>query len=225
MTDVTSPTATGLAPARQRLHDIMQATLADEAAHHDWYYHAVRPCAVPATWRPGQIVVGDCSKGVQMLAHWANAPDPMGNGFGPYGNSQTIWLKLQHLDHASLLEIGDIITFGSWGAEHAAMVLVPGDNPRLWSFGHQGAPNTYHLSADRRPAQFLRLPIVYVPTPADRLRARTGWFAWVAWRLGEGDWRHWGPHNAKVRPDVPAKIPNEWWARYLLFVANRRRGG
>lgn len=212
-----------LAPARQRLVELMDATLADEAAHHTWTYRAVRPVPVPAAWKPGQRVTGDCSKGVQMLAHWGRAPDPMQNGFGPYGNSQTICMRLQHLDRASELEPGDIVTFGAWGGEHAAMVKEAGTDPLLWSFGHQGAPNTYRLSQDGRVHQLLRLPVVYVPTPADRLRAQTGWFAWVAWRLGEGDWRHHAPADPAVRPSVPKTISPNWWLRYSQFLANRKR--
>lgn len=214
-----------LPPARKRLHDLMAATIADEAAHHDWTYQAVRPMAVPATWQPGQAVRGDCSKGVQYLCHWAGAPDPMGNGYSAYGNSQTIWLKLQHLALPAELAVGDVVTFGAWGSEHAAMVLEPGTDPKVWSFGHQGAPNSYRLSQDPRPQQYLRLPVVYVPTPADVLRARTGWFAWVAWRLGEGDWRHYGPRNPVVRPNVPKAVPAAWWLRLSQFLANRKNGG
>lgn len=216
---------TSLAPARARLVDLMHATVADEAAHHDWTYAAVRPMPVPASWHPGQQVRGDCSKGVQYLAHWAKAPDPMGNGFGPYGNSSTIWAHLQHLDTPSQLEPGDVVTFGEWGDEHAAMVAASGSDPELWGFGHQGAPSFTKLSWDHRPKQYLRLPVVYVPTPEDRLRARTGWFAWVAWKLGEGDWRHHGPANAKVRPNVPKRLALSWWKRYAQFIANRKKGG
>lgn len=203
----------------------MHATVVDEIAHRDWTYAAVRPMPVPASWKPGQRVRGDCSKGVQYLAHWAAAPDPMGNGYGPYGNSSTIWAHLQHLDTPQQLEPGDIVTFGQWGDEHAAMVYTAGSDPQLWGFGHQGAPSFSKLSWDRRPHQFLRLPIVYVPTADDRLRARTGWFAWVAWKLGEGDWRHHGPANPKVRPNVPKRITVSWWKRYAQFIANRKKGG
>lgn len=213
-----------LAPARGRLVALMKATLDDQAKNHDWTYRAVRPMPVPAKWSAGLRVTGDCSKGVQYLCHWAGAPDPMGNGFGPYGNSQTIWSHLQHADRPGELEPGDVVTFGAWGSEHAAMVLEPGDDPLLWSFGHQGAPNTYRLSLDRREHQLLRLPIKYVPTPQDRLRARTGWFAWVAWRLGEGDWRHHKPSAKNVRPNVPRLIPARWWVRYAQFLAARKRG-
>jgi len=214
-----------LPPARQKLKDLMNATLADERAHHDWTYAAVRPMPVPGSWRPGQAVRGDCSKGVVFLCRWAGVPDPMGQGYGPYGNSQTLWLKLQHLASAVELDVGDIVTFGQDGNDHAAMVLEPGTDPLLWSFGHQGAPNSYRLSADPRVKQFLRNPIpVYVPTRADRLRARTGWFAWMAWALGEGDWKGYGKANRKVRPDVTKRIPLSWWRRRARYLLNRKKG-
>lgn len=210
---------------RNQLEALMKATLADEVAHRDWTYEAIRPMPVPATWHPGQHVVGDCSKGVQYLCKWAGAPDPMHNNFGVYGNSQTLWLCLQHLDNPNQLQIGDIVTFGFHGDEHATMVLQPSDDPILWSFGHQGAPNTYHLSYDRRPSQYLGIPLpAYIPTPIEKLKAMTGWFAWVAWRLGEGDWKPYGKTNTKVRPNVPVLIPVEWWKALSQFLLNRKKG-
>lgn len=210
---------------RAELARLMRATLADQAEFHSWAYHAVRPMPVPATWHPVQFVRGDCSKGVQYLCRWAKAPDPMGSDYGPYGNSQTLWLKLRHLYGPGEMKVGDVVTFGRDGSEHAAMVLEPGSDPLLWSFGHQGAPNTYRLSQDRRPKQYLSLGLPdVVNTPGDNLRARTGWFAWVAWRLGEGDWSRYGKANANVRPNVPRVIPAGWWRRYLIFLRNRKRG-
>lgn len=210
---------------RVELERLMRATLADQAAYHDWRYRAVRPSRVPPMWHPGQYVEGDCSKGTQFLCRWGGAPDPMKNGFGDFGNSQTIWLKLHHVATASELEVGDIVTFGIDGGDHAAMVLEPGSDPLLWSFGHQGAPNTYRLSWDHRPRQFCKLPIIDPPpTHDDKLRAMTGFYSWVAWRLGEGPWRHKGVAVAAVRPAVPKLIPPDWWRRYTKFLLRRRRG-
>lgn len=203
----------------------MAATVADEAAKHDWTYRPVRPLPVPPSWKPGQAVVGDCSWGVKMLCRWAGAPDPMKSDYDGYGNSQTLWLRLQRLDSPSELLIGDVVTFGRDGSEHATMVYETGENPLLWSFGHQGAPDFYRLSADGRPAQYLRNPLpAYVPTQGDRLRAMTGWFAWVAWKLGEGDFKDSGAANPAVRPNVPKLIPAAWWLRYAKFLAARKRG-
>jgi len=210
---------------RARMHEIMQKTLADEQKNHTWTYRAVRPLATPPRWQPGTRIVGDCSKGAQWIAFWAGAPDPMGNNFGPYGNSETMCAHLDHLAHATQLKVGDYVTFGARGSEHAAVVYEAGADPLLWSFGHQGAPNTYRLSQDRRPRQFLHNPVPdYVPTPQDKLRARKGYFAWLAWTLGEGAWRSYGPSKATVRPNVPRLVPPVWWKRRLQFLAGRKRG-
>jgi hypothetical protein len=207
---------------RAELSRLMKATLPD---HAHWTYRAVRPLSVPVTWSKGQHVVADCSKAVQYLCRWAGAPDPMDSGWDKYGNSQTLWLRLQHLDHPSELEVGDIVTFGHNGEEHAAMVLETGDDPLLWSFGHQGAPNTYRLSQDHRPKQFLRNPIPhYAPTDPAKLRAKTGYFSWVAWKLGEGDWKKYSSANKNVRPNVPKRIPLSWWKRYAQFLLGRKKG-
>lgn len=61
---------------------------------------------------------------------------------------------------------------------------------------------------------------------ADELRKRTGFYSWVAWRLGEGDWKPYGPLNAKVRPAVPANIVLRrptWFPRLSAFLAARSR--
>jgi hypothetical protein len=211
---------------RTSLVAYMRATLADENQHGTWSYAAVRPLYVPHVWTPGQRVRSDCSKGVQYVCRWAGAPDPMGNGYGPYGNSQTICMHLHHLDHPSELQAGDPVTFGRWGEEHAAIVLEPGRDPLLWSDGHQGAPNTYRLSWDSRTHQLRKLmpdDPKAPPTAADKLRARTDWFSWVAWKLGEGAWQHYGPANKIVRPNVPTVISTQWWARYVLFIAARNK--
>ena len=205
----------------------MMATLQEQASHRNWFYTEARPRFVPPdpTTHSDEDTYGDCSKGTQYIAKWSGAPDPMGMGFGPYGNSQSIWAHLHHASSAADLKVGDCITFGIDGDQHATMVLEAGSDPLLWSFGHQGAPNTYRLSQDGRPAQFCMMPIApYKPSPADKLRAETGYWAWVAWRLGEGDWKHYGKKNQFVRPNVPRWIPSNWWKRYAKFIKNRKKG-
>lgn len=210
---------------RTKIAALMRATVADEQAHGDWTYRAVRPMWVPPSWKPGQHVEGDCSKGVQYLNRWVGLPDPMGEGYGPYGNSQTLWARLQHLDRPSELQVGDAVTFGRDGEDHAARVLEAGPDPLLWGFGHQGAPSLSRLSADHRPAQYLRVPMPeYIPTAADRLRAKTGWFAWMNWKAGSGDWKGHGKANGNVRPAVPKVIPASWWVRRTKFLARRKKG-
>jgi hypothetical protein len=206
----------------------MVATIADEKTSHTWTYHAIRPCPVPPRWIEGQKVWGDCSKGVQMLVYWASGGDPlldpMGNAYASWGNSTTICAHLQHLATPAQLDVGDIVTFGRNGDEHAAMVLEPGKDPLLWSFGHPGAPNAYRLSQDRREHQLLRLPAPkYVPAKAAKLRAKTGYWAWLQWRLGEGDWSHHPKADPNVRPRIPKLIPAGWWRRYAVFLLARKK--
>lgn len=210
-----------MSDVRGQLAKLMQSTIMDAE---NWTYEAVRPLPVLPMWTKGQHVISDCSKGVQMLCRWAGAPDPMDNGFGPYGNSQTIWLVLRHLDTVEELEVGDIVTFGVDGQDHAAMVMEAGSDPLLWSDGHQGAPNAYRLSDDHRPHQFCKLPVITSPpSPGDNLRAMTGFYSWVAWRLGEGPWKLRGKANRTVRPNVPTVIPADWWRRYVQFLARRKK--
>lgn len=206
----------------------MRATLADEAAHGNWRYAAIRPEAMTGSrghYPAGEHVDSDCSKSVQRICFWTpGAPDPMKNGWGAYGNSSTICSVLAHLDLPSELLVGDPVTFGVNGDEHAAMCLESGADPLLWSDGHQGAPNTYRLSWDTREHQLLRLPVViYHPTPQDQLRAKTGYWSWMQWKLGEGSWSHYAPSDTTVRPNVPDSIPDAWWKQRAKFLANRKK--
>lgn len=209
---------------RQRLLDLMGETVADQARARCWFYHDVRPMPVPSGWTPGRRVTGDCSKGVQFLCYWAKAPDPMKNGYSVWGNSQTIWAALPATDR-NHLEVGDLVVFGPDGKDHAAMVYRPGADPMLWSFGHQGAPNFYPLSADRRQSAFRKLMIDPLVGPDDaHLRALTGFWSWLSWVLGEGDWKGYGDANPAVRPNVPRKISKDWLSRRDKFVAARHTG-
>lgn len=213
---------------RAELGRLMHATLQDEQTRSDWTYRAVRPLPLPASWTPGQHVVSDCSWGVRLLCEWAGAPNPMG---GPTGNSATIAAHLPHVYLTTELQVGDPVTFGRWGSEHAAMVMEPGRDPLLWSDGHQGAPNAYRLSWDTREHQLLRLmPDDPKPlTPEQVLRAKTGYWSWLQWKLGEGAWVRYLPSAPQVRPDVPTRIgvpwngTGQWWIRLQLFLANRDR--
>lgn len=54
------------------------------------------------------------------------------------------------------------------------------------------------------------------------LRRRTGFYAWLGWRLGEGPWKSYGRANPRVRPDVPGRITRAWWRRAARFVARRK---
>jgi hypothetical protein len=51
------------------------------------------------------------------------------------------------------------------------------------------------------------------------------WFwMWNAWRLGEGDYKKFGPRNAQHRPNVPRVIPPWAWLRAKQFDKARGDG-
>lgn len=221
-----------LSPVRVALQQTMAATAADEQAHHLDTYAAIRPLVVPRAWKPGQPVRADCSKGCQFICRWTeNAPDPMRNGWGMYGNSSTIWMELEHIPLSAALP-GDLVTFGFSGDHHVAMLYKFDDGAwSAWNFGRQGQPAIVPLAyeiADHQglPVTVCQLGPLPPATKAEKLRAMTGFWPWLAWYLGEGQhtFKPYGARNPKVRPSVPQKIPAEWWQHEKQFLANRQSG-
>ena len=220
-----------LAPERQRLVELMAATVNDQAHHRNWRYRAVRPQAILPHYIQAGYVEADCSDGCRDLCRWANIPDPAGNVYAPYGNSSSIWA---HLPHISLSDAqpGDIVTFGyRYGEKHACMLWEHVNGEWLvWNMGRPGQPAKRRL-ADEIAAHagmamtVCQLPIKDLPpTPQQLLRQRTGFYSWLAWQLGEGPWRHYAPKTLAVRPNVPKVIPLAWWLRRKQFLLNRKRG-
>ena len=143
--------------ARPSTRDELQAYMAATATgRFGWIYKEARPLTVPPLLAHG--VVADCSFGVTIVCAWAGLPDPTGGGYDGWGNSVSIFHHLPHVPVARG-KVGDILLFGVNGQDHATMIYTPGANPLLWSFGHQGAPNLYPLSADHRtPVTVCRIP-------------------------------------------------------------------
>ena len=215
----------------------MAETATDEREHGNATYRAVRPAGVPTPERkypPDLIWWADCSSGARDVCWWTpGAPDPFQNGWAPYGNSSTIWMRLHHEDDWSKVEVGDFITFGYWTGEHHVVMVYDVSNPHdpmVWGFGGQGQPHIVTLSQEiafqgGRTATLCKARIVDPPpTPQEILQAMTGFYSWMAWREGEGPWKHWGPLNKAVRPNVPKVISAQWWARRVQFLANRKKG-
>lgn len=220
---------------RLALQKTMIQTVEDEQDYGNADYVFARPLSVPTHTRayvPRIKWRADCSTGVRDVCWWTpGAPDPFENGWAPYGNSSTIWIKWHHAIGPA--KIGDCYTFGYYGGEkHVAMVYddkKPHDPP-LWNFGQDGQPVISSLS---REASYHRgmtitlcaIPIIDPPpTPEEKLRAMVGFYSWVSWRLGEGHWKHYGEANIRVRPNVPAVISAAWWVRYRQFLFNRKKG-
>lgn len=211
----------------------MQATVDSQRRSGNWKYAMVRPQYVQYTAAQvvSTTVTSDCSSGVRILCHAAETVDPAGNGFQSWGNSSTIWA---HLEHITLSEAqpGDMATFGfSTGEHHVCMLWEEaGDGDWwVWNHGGPGDPHKGLLSQEREGHAGMTVTIVNlgVPdppaTPEDKLRAKTGFYAWVAWRLGEGPWKKYGKTNPKVRPDVPTLIPPRWWKDLAAFLLARKK--
>lgn len=223
-----------LAPERIRMVALMEKTVADQSAHGNWRYRAVRPQDVIAAYYSGQRVDADCSDGGRDLARVSGVKDdPAGTGYLPYGNSSSIWAHLHHIDLADV-EPGDMGTFGYYAGEKHALVFWEkfGSGAQDWWVWNHGAPGQ---PAKRRLIDEIaahlgmtltvcRLNVVDPPdTPEEKLREMTGFYAWVAWRLGEGPFKKYGKTNSTVRPDVPKLIPVAWWRDLARFLANRKK--
>ena len=58
------------------------------------------------------------------------------------------------------------------------------------------------------------------------LRRRTGFWAWLAWYIGEADWKPWGPKDPLARPNVPKNIVlyrPTWFPRLAAYLAARKK--
>lgn len=64
-------------------------------------------------------------------------------------------------------------------------------------------------------------PLTKAQLAEKKLRARTGYYAWLAWYLHEKPWRQYAVHALIVRPHVPQTIPALWWRRERTFVRAR----
>ena len=80
--------------------------------------------------------------------------------------------------------------------------------------GEAGAERT--LTAASRPR------VANPPTPDSRVV-----LDWLRWRLGEGEFKKFGPHDMKNRPELPfggkgqAPVPPWAWTKAKQFVAAR----
>lgn len=59
-------------------------------------------------------------------------------------------------------------------------------------------------------------------TAATVLRAKTGYWSWLSWLLGEGPWKGYSPAVRAVRPHVPHRVPAGWWRAARAHVRAAR---
>ena len=86
------------------------------------------------------------------------------------------------------------------------------DEGALFSRGYYGAGIGYYVAPK---------PLTPAQKAEAALRAKTGFYSWLAWYLHEGAWRPYAVHARIVRPHVPARIPATWWTRERAFVKAR----
>lgn len=70
---------------------------------------------------------------------------------------------------------------------------------------------------------FWRMPgVVRRAMPAELLRKREGFWAWLAWYEGREDWKPYGPRRGIARPSVHTTIPRSWWMRRSVWLAAQK---
>lgn len=105
--------------------------------------------------------------------------------------------------------------FARWS--YAGGVYLQGLHTRRLGDAH------LYLTGDYGPGIDVYIAPKPVPAAVKKLRAKTGYYAWLAWQLGREGWKPYGPHNAKVRPHVPARISKAWWRQEKKFVKAAHR--
>lgn len=213
---------------------MMSKTVADQENYGNWRYAAVRPQQIPPFYPGPHIhVYADCSDGARMIARWSGVKDdPAGYNWQPFGNSTSIFFHLHHI-HIAEVQPGDIFTFGYHMGEHHACMAYKYESGKgwlVWNHGAQGQPHIVSLAVEQLGHAGMIMTCCQLnvvdppPTPEDKLRAKTGFYSWVAWRLGEGPWRKYGKLNGKVRPNVPTVVSLRWWKDYAAFLRARKQG-
>lgn len=143
-----SPTPT---PAPTGTPTLVEGATWAVAHNSQFIYDEIRPVKLPA-WNNGNPLgsgtwTGDCSSFITLLAHWAGLPDPNGPSYNYNGdgNGATLYSNLPSITQAEAVP-GDVVGFGEI---HVAMMMQNGteSNPNVASFGEQGDPRIWSLSA------------------------------------------------------------------------------
>lgn len=136
------------------------------------------------------------------------------------GHNSSPGVEHEHLGepHMTALQLNASVELHAWIADRCRIPIGELAKPHgdLWS--------TTCPAELRADIPQLRVYVGEALAANRDLTSRTGWFAWAAWRLGEGDWRPYGPANPAVRPDVPESIAPAWWVRLREFLADRKEG-
>lgn len=99
--------------------------------------------------------------------------------------------------------------------DHAMLGTCGGghhDNGPDFPLAHFVALVHAYLVGGYHPAKPAPKPKPVKPAVAPAvLRAKTGYWSWLAWRLGQAAWKGYGSANPTVRPNVIKAVPAAWW--------------
>jgi Putative peptidoglycan binding domain len=104
----------------------------------------------------------DCSSAITGIYRLANAPDPSGAGYDGPGTTGTFLAHCTPIGRVRA-KPGDIVVFGPGTGEHAAIVMVAGADPLLFSHGQERGPLAVHFAAEHAAhgngkVRWLRVP-------------------------------------------------------------------
>lgn len=126
-------------------------------------------------------------------------------------------------DHVGMID--KVFRLGPWFVVRTVEGNTSGSSAGSQSNGGGVYVNTRTVHASK--VVFVRVPgtvtvSVNNRVPAAKLKAQTGYWAWLEWNLGESRWKGYAPRDPKVRPNVPRRIKPLWFARKAAFLAKRK---
>ena len=104
----------------------------------------------------------DCSSAITGIYRLALAPDPSGAGYDGPGTTGTFLAHGTPIGRVRA-KPGDIVVFGPGTGEHAAIVMVAGADPLLFSHGQERGPLAVHFTPEWKAhgngkVRWLRVP-------------------------------------------------------------------
>lgn len=110
-------------------------------------------------------IANDCSATVVLCFWLASAPDPTGNHFNGYGNTDSLVAHCQQIP-LSVVQPGDLVIYYEGGQTvHTAIIVQADPDPLTMSHGMPSEPALVHVSQDGRPHLYFRALPVDPPAP------------------------------------------------------------
>jgi hypothetical protein len=109
------------------------------------HYAQIRPIPL----RRALPLTTDCSGFATLCYYLAGAPDPNGLDYSGHGWTGTLLENMENIDRRAV-KAGDLVVWGEYPGHHCAIVLEPGDDPRLVSHGQERGPLEIRFSTECR---------------------------------------------------------------------------